>query len=216
VADHTGWAHLLAVGVQNGAPAVILRRRVALIDPGLPTQPYEHDSRALPERDAKSLIARVQRSIAARTALALERFAGELAPAQAAVALAIRRPPFPALPAAVSEVWSSYNLLCAADGMLYQQAICSAAQQLGLELHTYRRGEEAALAAPRLGVTSDEVEEFVAHTGRPAGPPWTAEHRRAFAAGIAALAAHTRERLRIRGVSPPTSPPPSGARRKSG
>jgi hypothetical protein len=34
------------------------------------------------------------------------------------------------------------------------------------------------------------VEDFVARSGRPAGPPWTEEHRRAFAAGIAALAPH--------------------------
>ena len=34
-------------------------------------------------------------------------------------------------------------------------------------------------------------------TGRPAGPPWTLEHRRAYAAGIAALAARARSRIRI-------------------
>jgi hypothetical protein len=196
VSEHTGWAHLLAVAVQDGVPAVVARRRVTLIDPGLPTQPYEHDSRALPEREANALIARVQRSIATRTSLAFERLVAELAPARA-VALAIRKPPFAKLPATVTEAWNSYTLLCAADGMMYQQAICRAAQQLGLELQLCRRGEEATLAAARLGVAPEDVEEFVARTGRPSGPPWTEEHRRAFAAGIAALAAHAGERLRI-------------------
>jgi hypothetical protein len=196
-AEHTGWTHLLVVAVQQGVPAVLVRRRVALIDPGLPTQPYEHDSRALPEHDANALIARVQRSIAARTSTAFERLIAELAPAHAVVALAIRKPPFPELPATVSEAWNSYQLLCAADGMLYQQAICRAAQQRGLEVHLYRRGEETTVAAQRLAVSADAVLEFVARTGRPSGPPWTAEHRRAFAAGIAALAAHTRQRLSL-------------------
>jgi hypothetical protein len=196
-AEHTGWAHLLAVAVHQGVPAVIVRRRVALIDPGLPTQPYEHDSRALPEREANALIARVQRSIAARTSLAFERLIAGLAPAHTVVALAIRKPPFPELPATASEVWNSYRLLCAADGMLYQQAICRAAQQRGLEIHLCPRGEELTLASQRLDVTADAIEEFVARTGRPPGPPWTEEHRRAFAAGIAALATHTRERLSL-------------------
>ena len=49
----------------------------------------------------------------------------------------------------------------------------------------------------QLGVTLREVEEFVSRAGRPAGPPWTQEHRRAYAAGIAVLAAHAHRRLKI-------------------
>ena len=59
-------------------------------------------------------------------------------------------------------------------------------------------GEEVDLAASSLGVSPDEIEEFVTRAGRPAGPPWTEEHRRAYAAGIAALAPHARMRLRRR------------------
>jgi hypothetical protein len=199
VAEHTGWAHLLCVAAREDAPAVVARRRVTLIDPGLPTQPYEHDSRALPERDANALIARVQRSVAACSSLALQGLVAELAPDHAIVALAIRKPPFAELPRAITDVWNAYRLLCAADGMLYQLAICRAARRLQLDVQLCVRGEETTRAAERLGVTPEIVEEFVARTGRPPGPPWTEEHRRAFAAGIAALAAHTRERLRMTG-----------------
>jgi hypothetical protein len=94
-------------------------------------------------------------------------------------------------------VRTSYRLLCAADGMLYHLAICRAARQLKLDVHMCRRGKETARAAQRLGVTPAEIEEFVSRAGRPAGPPWTQEHRRAYAAGIAVLAAHARGRLRI-------------------
>jgi hypothetical protein len=197
VADHTGWAHLVCVAARGGVPAVIARRRVALIDQGLPTLPYEHDTAAMTEDEADAVIAKVRRSIAARTADALRRVVIELAPAHTAVALAIRKPPFDALPARVAAVRTSYRLRCAADGMLYQLAICRAARQLDLEVHLCRRGEEAARAAQQLGVTPAEIEAFVSRAGRPAGPPWTQEHRRAFAAGIAALAAHARGRLRI-------------------
>jgi hypothetical protein len=197
VAEHTGWAHLVCVAAHGNVPAVIERRRVALIDQGLPTMPYEHDTTAMQEDEANAVIARVRRSIAARTSEALRRVVIELAPAHTAVALAIREPPFDDLPATVAAVRTSHRLLYAADGMLYQLAICHAARQLSLAVHMCRRGKEAARAAQHLGVTPGEVDEFVSRTGRPAGPPWTQEHRRAYAAGIAALAAHARSGLRI-------------------
>jgi hypothetical protein len=197
VAEHTGWAHVVCVAVRGQAPAVIERRRVALIDTGLPTLPYHHDTIAMREDEANALIAQVRRSIAARTSEALTRVVTELAGSYAVVALAIRKPPFADLPETVAAVWKSYRLQCAADGMLYQLAICRAARQLGLDVHMYRRGEETSRAAEQLGVTRRDVEEFVSRAGRPAGPPWTQEHRRAYAAGIAVLAAQARRRLRI-------------------
>jgi len=197
VADHTGWAHLICVSAADGVPSVIERRRVALIERGLPTQPYEHGSTAMREDEAHALIARVRRSIATHTEGALHRVVTELASTCTVVALAIRKPPFPRLPKSVAAVRASYPLLCAADGMLYQLAICRAAGRLGLDVQLYRRGDETSRAAEILGVTPGEIEEFVTRTGRPAGPPWTQEHRRAYAAGIAALAAHGRARLRL-------------------
>jgi hypothetical protein len=197
VADHTGWAHLVCVAVSGNVPAVIARRRVALIDRGLPTMPYEHDTGVMTEDEANAVIAGVRQSIAARTSDALRRVVIELAPAHTAVALAIREPPFDHLPATVAAVRTSRRLLYAADGMLYQLAICQAARQLELDVHICRRGKEMARAAQQLGVTPVEIEEFVSRLGRPPGPPWTQEHRRAYAAGIAVLAAHARGRLRI-------------------
>jgi hypothetical protein len=197
VAEHTGWAYLVCVAATGRVPAVIERRRVTLIDPGLPRQPYEHESTAMTEDEANALIAQVRRSIGARTSAALTRVVSELPRSYAVVALAIRKPPFAGLPETVAAVRESYRLQCAADGMLYQLAICRAARQLGLGVHLCRRGEETSLAAEKLGVTLREVEEFVSRAGRPAGPPWTQEHRRAYAAGMAILAAHTRRRLEI-------------------
>ena len=156
VADHTGWAHLVCVAARGNVPAVIARRRVALIDKGLPTLPYEHETTAMREDEANAVIAGVRRSIAARTSDALRRVLIELAPAHTAVALAIRKPPFDALPATVAAVRTSHRLLCAADGMLYQLAICRAVcerrlastpycvndldvQQLGLAVFTVMR-----------------------------------------------------------------------------
>jgi hypothetical protein len=149
------------------------------------------------EDEANALIARVRRSIDARTSTQLRRVMADLTPAHAVVALAIRKPPFTDLPESVADVWRSYRLQCTADGVMYQQAMCRAAQSLGMEVDLCPRGEEAARAAGQLGLAPDEIESFVTTTGRPPGPPWTEEHRRAFAAGIATLAAHSPAKLRI-------------------
>jgi hypothetical protein len=197
VAEHTGWAYMICVAAHDGVPQVVTRRKVALIERGLPTQPYEHDSTAMREDEAQALVARVRQSIARCTAEALDRLVTELASTYTVVTLAIRQPPFPHLPKSVAEVRTSYRLQCSADGMLYQLAICHAARQLGLDVQLCRRGEETARAAQILGATPVEIEEFIARTGRPAGPPWTQEHRRAYAAAIAALGPHLRGRLTV-------------------
>jgi hypothetical protein len=187
VAEHAGWAHVICVAAAGNAPTVIERRRVTLIDAGLPTLPYHHDTIGMREDEANALIARVQRSIASCTARELRRVIADLAPTHAAIALAIRDPVFRELPESVATVRQSYRLQCAADCVMYQLALCRAARDLGLEVHACRRGQEIAGAAERLGVTTAAIESFISRIGRPDGPPWTEEHRRAFAAGIATL-----------------------------
>lgn len=190
VADHAGWANLVCVAAENTVPAVIERRRVLTIDDGLPTMPYHHETLNLREDEANALIARVRRSIVSRTSRALRQVISDLAPSHRVVALAIREPRFSALPDTVATVRQSYQLQCAADGLMYQLQWCRAARDLGLEVHLCRRGQEISRAAARLDVRPRDIEVFVNVAGRPAGPPWPVELRRAYAAGIAALAAH--------------------------
>lgn len=197
VADHAGWAHLVCVAAPGNVPAVIERRRVSLIDAGLPTLPYHHETIGMREDAANALIARVRRSISACTARALRHVITDLTPVHRVVALAIREPPFRDLPESVVAVRQSYRLQCAADGMMYQLALCRAARDLGLEVDQCRRGDEHTRAAARLEVHADEVESFVSGIGRPPGPPWTEEHRRAYASGIAALADRAPRRLTV-------------------
>jgi hypothetical protein len=197
VAEHAGWAHLVSVATSDVVPTVIDRRRVTLIDPGLPTMPYHHESLGMAEAEANRLIARVRTSIATHAAVALQQVVGDLAPAYAVVAIAIREPPFPELPETVATVRNSYRLQCAADGMMYQLAICRAARDLQLAVHAYPRDGETLVADEQLGATPADIETFVRRTGRPPGPPWTQEHRRAYAAGIAALARHAHGNVKI-------------------
>jgi len=196
-ADHAGWAHLVCVAAPGNVPTVVERRRVTTIDKGLPTMPYHHESLGMPVNEANALIARVQRSVANCTSRALQDVIDDLAPSYSVVALAIREPTFAELPETVATVRLSYQLQCAADGMMYQLALCRAARDLGLEVDRCRSGQENARAAARLDVHPDDIESFVTGAGRPSGPPWADEQRRAYAAGIAALAARTTRQGKI-------------------
>ena len=196
-ADHAGWAHFVCVAAPRGMPAVIERRRVTTINAGLPTMPYHHESLGIPVEAANALIARVRRSVAECTSRALRDVVADLSPSYHIVALAIREPPFPELPDTIATVRQSYQLQCAADGMMYQLALCAAARDLGLEVHLCVRGEENGRAAARLNVDYSDIESFISVAGRPSGPPWTEEHRRAYAAGIAVLASGARHRITL-------------------
>ncbi len=194
VADHAGWAHLVCIAAPDNVPAVIERRKVTTIDLGVPTMPYHHETLTMPVDEADALIADVRRSVMECTTRALRETMSDLSAKYYVVALAIREPTFPQLPDSVAPVRQSYPLQCAADGMMYQIAWCDAARAVGIEVRQIRRGEEAKSAASRLELGAEEIESFINGVGRPPGPPWTAEHRRAFAAGIAALAAHSGDR----------------------
>jgi hypothetical protein len=194
VADHSGWAILVSAAVVNGEPTVVDRRRVRLIEKGLPNQPYEHETRALRDDEAEQMLRHVKRSIAACTALAFDRLSADLWPRYRVASITIRQPALAHLPATVGEVHRSYHALCRADGVLYHQAICAAARQRDWTLLLHRRGEELALAAEALQASTDEVERFIDDLKPTLKAPWTAEHRHAFAAAIGSLRAQSRLR----------------------
>jgi hypothetical protein len=197
VADHNGWANLVSVVAADGQPTVVDRRHVPLVEKNVPSQPYHHETLALPDAAAEQLLRRVERSIAACATLAFERLASDLSHRYRVVSIAIRHAPLPTLPATVAEVHGSYYTQCRADGMLYHLAICAAASERGWKVQFHQRGEELAKAADALGVTADEVEQFINGLRQSLKPPWTAEYRHAFAAAIASLKTHWSGKLKL-------------------
>jgi hypothetical protein len=189
VADHSGWAILVSATAVNGEPTVIDRRRVPLIEKGLPSQPYEHDTVGLTDAEAEQLLRRVKKSIDACAAVAFDRLSADLWPEYQVTSLAIREPSLARLPSNVGEVRGSYHVMCRADGMLYHSAICAAARERNWDVVCHRRGEELANAADALQVGPTEVERFLNGLKKTLKPPWSTEHRNAFAAAIATLLA---------------------------
>jgi len=195
VADHSGWAVLVSVAAVNGKPAVVDRRRVELIEKGVPSQPYHHETLSLSDTDAERMLRQVRRSIAACTTTAFDRLAADLSPQYKVSAITIRQPPLASLPVTVAEVHSSYYVQCRADGMLYHSAICTGARERGWTVTIHSRGEELAIAAAALRVSPREVERFLHDLRHTMKSPWTAEHRNAVAAAIGSLRKQSRPQL---------------------
>jgi len=195
VADHGGWAILVTAAAVNGRPVVLDRRRVPLIDTGVPSQPYHHDTLTLADDEAEALLRTVKRSIATCTAQAFDRLPGDLGPSYLVTAITIREPPLPRLPATVKDAHASYHVQCRADGMLYHSALCDAAVRRDWNVVRCPRGEELARAAVALRCRERDLEQFIGDLKSTLRPPWAAEHRSAFAAAIAELSQRTTLRL---------------------
>jgi len=188
VADHGGWAVCVTVAANRGVPVVVDRRRIALIEPGVPSQPYHHDAVGMPLPEAEKLVAGIRASVM-RTALAsLSELRDELQAMYAIVAMTLRNPPLSYVPVTVAEAHASYPVMCRADAMMYHDALSVAARQLNLPVALHDRGTEVARAAERFGVGAEEVEAFLQAAGEPLGPPWQKEHRLTTAAAMAVLA----------------------------
>ena len=69
--DHYARAELVTLAVEDAAPVFLDRRRVELIDKGLPSAPYHHEALKLDLGAAIDLVNRVRRSVAEHAGAAI-------------------------------------------------------------------------------------------------------------------------------------------------
>lgn len=204
-ARHSVGAHAAAVGVvEQGSAAVLVtiapggtvldRRRIELIEPGLPSHPHHHQgswamgrylktpgARAMSLADAVALVERVR---AAAMRGAQEGLAAVAAVVPIPIAgIAIRA--CPALPPSIEERIADHRAQTCADSVMYRQAIAAAATARGWWVHWYDRDRVFQEAAAVLG--DRHVEDYLSNLGRSIGPPWRAQHKLAAAAAMVRL-----------------------------
>src|SRR5690348_2715209 len=112
VADHSGWAVCVAVTLDGYTPLVIDRRRIELVEPGIPSQPYHHEARSMERAAAEQLVARVRQSVQRTTLAQLSVLRAALEPRHGIVAMTIRTPPLDYVPTTVAEAHASYAVMC--------------------------------------------------------------------------------------------------------
>jgi hypothetical protein len=176
IAHHLGWA--VAVTAAAGHQ-VVDRRRIELVEPGVPAAPVEHDIRLLSDGAAARLVERVRAAARRATSASLDQLAASLPGPVVSISLRAWPPDFPGDIAAQRR--PPYD--SRADSVMYCQVLAECAHERGWQVHLFDAKAVEAQAARILGERADDV------LGRPRatlGPPWARDHRIALAATIVA------------------------------
>lgn len=185
IAHHLGWAVAVTA---SAAHEVVDRRRIELIEPGLPTAPIHHEGgphllhrRAEPLDDGAlaALVADVRASVARAASAAVDELAAALPEPITSMSLRAWPADFPGEIAAQRRVPYESR----ADSVMYLQVLAELARERGWDVHHYDAKRVEGEAASILGERADEV----LHGPRAAlGPPWSKDHRLALAATVVA------------------------------
>jgi hypothetical protein len=176
VADHLGWAIAVTASADH---AVVDRRRIELIEPGLSAAPIHYESRRLDVAATAALVAKVRASVVRATSAALDELETALPAPVRSVSLRALPPDFPDDIAVQRR--TPYE--ARADAIMYRQELAELAHARGWEVHFYDAKAVVGQAARRL---ADRADEILRGPRATLGPPWTKDHRIALAAAIMA------------------------------
>ncbi|PXY20983.1 hypothetical protein [Prauserella muralis] len=178
VAHHFGWA--VAVTASAGHEVeVVDRRRIELVEPGVPAAPIHHDGKPLDDVAVAELVATVRASSVRATSASLDALAATLP--EPIVSLSLRAWPLD-FPSGVA-VQRRPPYESRADSVMYRQVLAELAHERGWDVHFYEARDVENQAARVLG---DRAAEVLHGPRARLGPPWTKDHRMALAATVLA------------------------------
>lgn len=176
IAHHFGWA----VAVTASADHIVVdRRRIELIESGMPAAPIHHDGKHLDDAATARMVADVRASALRATSRALDQLAVELT--EPLVSISLRAWPLDFPDEVVVQRRSPYE--AQADSVMYREILAECGRARGWEVHLFDAKDVEGQAAAILGARADEVLYGPRAT---LGPPWTKDHRIALAATIVA------------------------------
>jgi hypothetical protein len=187
IAHHLGWAVAVTASERY---EVVDRRRIDLIEPGVPPAPIHHsggahalhDASAVRDDDALAALVRDVRASAVRaTSAALDELAASVTGPILSMSLRAWPPDFPDDIAVLRR--APYE--SQADSVMYRVVLAELAHDRGWDVHLFDATDVEAGAARILGERADEV----LHGPRASlGPPWSKDHRIALASAVVAAA----------------------------
>jgi hypothetical protein len=176
VADHLGWAIVVTASADH---AVLDRRRIELIEPGLSPAPIHYERGRLDLAATAALVAQARASVVRAASAAL----GELASALPAPVRSISLRTWPLdFPDDVA-VQRRAPYEARADAIMYRQELAEIAHARGWEVHLY---DAKAVEAQAVRILAARAGEVLHGPRATLGPPWTRDHRIALAATIVA------------------------------
>jgi hypothetical protein len=186
---HSGWAAVVAVCVEKGAPVVLARQRVHLVETFTYEfrQPY-HTAEKMRDGQAREFILRMQAEARRLAYSAIRELASRTQEqgvklTRCGLLLASGRP----LPA-LEKILASHALIHSADGELFREAILHASARCGLRDFRIKDRELLDHAGQVFRAKPNELVRRATELGRPLGPPWSQDEK--FATLAAWLALH--------------------------
>ena len=175
---HSGWTALVALSVSKGAPCVLARQRLHLVETFIYKfrQPY-HTGERMPLDEARAFISGVEtqaRNLAYRAIRELQQTlqAQGYGLTRCGLVLASGRP----LPE-LSHILESHALIHTADGELFRGALLHASARCGLAAKTAKERELLNEASQTLRLKPNDLTRRIAGLGRPLGAPWTQDEK---------------------------------------
>jgi hypothetical protein len=181
IADHFGWAIAVTASADHD---VVDRRRIELIEPGLPAAPIHYEGKRLDVAAAAALVAKVRASVLRATSAALDEIAAAVPEPVVSISLRAWPPDFPDDIAV--QLRPPYE--ARVDAIMYRQVLSELAHARGWDVHLYHAKSVVGQAVRLLGERAEEVLLGLQAT---LGSPWTKDHQMALAATIVAGIAAT-------------------------
>jgi hypothetical protein len=177
IAHHFGWAVAVTASADH---RVVDRRRIELVQPGLPAAPIHHRAgKELDDAATAALVAQVRASAARAASAALDELATALPEPIESMSLRGWPPDFPTDIAVLRRV----PYVSRADSVMYRQVLAELAHARGWVVDFYDARTVEGEAANLLGERAGEV---LRGPRAALGPPWNQDHRMALAAAIMA------------------------------
>jgi hypothetical protein len=185
IAHHFGWAVAVTA---SGDDTVVDRRRLELIEPGLPAAPIHHEGgphllhrsgEPLDDDALARLVADVRASVVRCAAVALDGLAAAVPAAIVSMSLRAWPADFPTDIAVQRQ--APYE--SRADSVMYLQVLAEAAEARGWVVHLYDARSVEGEATRLLGARAKDT---LRGPRASLGPPWAKDHRVALAATIVA------------------------------
>jgi hypothetical protein len=174
IADHLGWAVAVTASADH---EVVDRRRIELVEPGVPSMPIHGEGKRLDLAATTALVADVRASAARATSASLDELQATLPAPIVSISLRDWPSDFPDDIA----VQRRAPFEARADAVMYRQVLSDIARSRGWKLHFYDAKDVMDLVVGMLGERADEV---LRGPRARLGPPWAKDHRVALAATI--------------------------------
>ena len=175
---HSGWAASVAVVGPRGAPRVIDRRRLELIDPKArgAQQPY-HAAKEMKLADAEAFLKRCSSATLATATASLRDLVSDLVNkgykiAGACILLGSGRPT-----GDLAATLRSHAMIHTAEGQFFRNALQNACESCSVPLLGVKEKELLSRATDGIRIPTAELHQRISEIGKSIGPPWRQDEK---------------------------------------